>query len=81
MILWLNVPAQGPAESAASLLEERRAFALIDLAPRNLSPLASGAALMRNVKLSPASIEPASAVGKHPPLLSLPARTEGHRQE
>lgn len=36
---------------------------------------------MRNGKLSPASIEPASAVGKQPPLLWLPARTEGHRQE
>lgn len=36
---------------------------------------------MRDVKLSPASIESASAGGKHPSLRSLPAGTESHCQE
>jgi hypothetical protein len=81
MFPGLAVLAQAPGQSAACLLEERRTFGAIDLAPHKVPPFTSGAALMRNIELSPASIDPASAVRKHPPLRFPPARTERHGQE
>lgn len=81
MMLCLGVPAQTAPQSGAGLLQEGRAFFLVDLPPHGPAPLAAGAPLERNLEPSPASIEAAPAVGKHSPLLSLPARTESKREE
>ncbi|HZT84203.1 MAG TPA: hypothetical protein VE984_02130 [Gaiellaceae bacterium] len=81
MLLRPGVRAQAPAQPGAGLLQQRRAFLAVVLAPHDLSPLRAGAPFGGHLEASPAAIDPAPPIGQHPAFLSLPARAESHGEE
>jgi hypothetical protein len=70
-ILERRLPAGASAQSGARLLQESRPFIAIGLPPNGSAPLSADAALVSNIQLRLASIDPASAVGEQPSLVPL----------
>jgi hypothetical protein len=66
---------------AARFLQKRCTLVPIHLPSINLSSVATGAALDRDIKAGFASIDPTTSVGEQPPLLVLAPRTERERQQ
>jgi hypothetical protein len=69
------------AQSSARLLQERGALGSAASAPNYVSSLTTGPAFVWNVEPSLASIDPATAIGKHAPLLPLPSRAQRDGQQ